>query len=191
MRANSLATEALAISRRGATHFPHAAPPDLKPSAEPRPCPPDAGAGVSDAMTTRQILCGAALMTAACLPAPCHAQAPRTATPSADSVAAAVARQLDIGEKWFLSACVSCHAIGAVNNPDFRLKWSGQNAYTFFERIRSTMPANKPGSLTQGTYASIVAYLLKLNGMAVGKRTISSDSTALASILLKFPATPR
>lgn len=191
MRAKSLATDALAISRRRATHFPHAAPPDLIPSAEAPPCPRRAGARVSDAMTTRRILCGATLMTAACLPAPCHAQAPKAATPSADSVAAAVARQLDVGGKWFLSACISCHAIGAVNNPDFRLKWSGQNAYTFFERIRSTMPGGNPGSLTQGTYASIVAYLLKLNGMAVGPRPISSDSTALASILLKFPATTR
>ena len=142
-------------------------------------------------MPTCRTLCGAALVTAACLAATSHAQAPQPAVPRSDSAAAAVARQLDVGEKWFLSACISCHAIGAVNNPDFRLKWSGQNAYTFFERIRSTMPGNSPGSLTQGTYASIVAYLLKLNGMTVGVRTISSDSSALASILLKFPATPR
>lgn len=133
----------------------------------------------------------AALLAVCCLTTPCHAQASKPVTPANDSVAAAIARQLDIGEKWFLSACIACHAIGAVNNPDFRLKWSGQNAYAFFERIRSTMPGNKPGSLTQGTYASIVAYLLKLNGMAVGPRTISSDSTALASILLKFPGSSR
>jgi hypothetical protein len=50
------------------------------------------------------------------------------------------------------------------------------------------MPANKPGTLTQGTYASIVAYLMKVNGMPVGTRRVSSDSSALASIRLSFPA---
>ena len=133
-----------------------------------------------------------ALLTIVCLPRLCPAQPAQAARPVSDSAAAAaVARQLDIGEKWFRSACITCHAIGAVNNPDFRLKWSGKNAYEFFERIRSTMPGNSPGSLTQGTYASIVAYLLKLNGMPPGVRTISSDSTALAAILLRFPAAGR
>ena len=112
----------------------------------------------------------------------------QTAAPARDSAAAAAARQLDIGEQWFRSACLSCHAAGVLANPDFRLKWAGRTAYDLFERIRSTMPGNSPGSLTQGTYASIVAYLLKLNGMPGGVRRISSDSAALASIRLAFPA---
>ena len=114
--------------------------------------------------------------------------AAQAASPAQDSATAAAARQLDLGEQWFRSACLSCHATGGLSNPDFRLKWSGRTAYELFERIRSTMPATHPGSLTQGTYASIVAYLLKANGMAVGVRRVSSDSTALASIRLTFSA---
>jgi len=78
--------------------------------------------------------------------------------------------------------------MGNLTNPDFRLQWRGKSAFELFERIRSTMPASKPGSLTQGTYASIVAYLMKVNGMPVGTRRVSSDSSALASIRLTFPA---
>ena len=115
-------------------------------------------------------------------------QAQAATPPSADSLAAAATRQLEVGEQWFRSVCMECHATGTLNNPDFRLAWRGRNAFELFERIRSTMPANKPGTLTQGTYASIVAYLMKVNGMPVGTRRVSSDSSALASIRLVFPA---
>lgn len=111
-------------------------------------------------------------------------------SPSSDSLAAAAARQLDVGEQWFRAACLECHAIRGLDNGDFRLKWGGRNAFDLFERIRSTMPESTPGSLTQGTYAAIVAYLMKLNGMPVGARRVSSDSTALALIRLTFPAVP-
>lgn len=126
----------------------------------------------------------AALLTV--IPGSMQAQA--TASPSADSLAAVAARQLEVGEQWFRSVCMECHATGTLSNPDFRLAWRGKNAFELFERIRSTMPASKPGTLTQGTYASIVAYLMKVNGMPVGARRVSSDSSALASIRLVFPA---
>lgn len=109
-------------------------------------------------------------------------------SPSADSLAKAAARQLDVGEQWFRSACLECHATGNLADADFRLQWRGRSAFELFERIRSTMPASKPGSLTQGTYASIVAYLMKVNGMPVGTQRVSTDSSALASIRLTFPA---
>lgn len=117
--------------------------------------------------------------------APRSAQAqPSPVVPDAD--AAAAARQLELGEQWFQSVCVQCHAVGVLVNPDFRLKWSGRSAFDLFERIRSTMPGNNPGSLTQGTYAAIVAYLMKRNGMPVGARRLSPDSVSLVSIQLMF-----
>ncbi len=131
----------------------------------------------------RSILAAVLLLTGA--PVGLHAQAPAQ---SPDSLAAAAMRQFDVGEQWFKSACMECHAVGNLTNPDFRLAWRGKSAFELFERIRSTMPANKPGTLTQGTYASIVAYLMKVNGMPVGTRRVSSDSSALASIRLTFPA---
>jgi mono/diheme cytochrome c family protein len=108
---------------------------------------------------------------------------------SSGDPAAAAARQLELGEQWFRSACLECHAVRGLDNADFRLKWGGRNALDLFELIRSTMPEHKPGSLTQGTYAAIVAYLLKLNGMPPSQR-LSSDSTQLAAIRLRFAAAP-
>ncbi len=122
----------------------------------------------------------------AALSAPSLAGAQSSSGPSES--AAAAARQLDLGEQWFRSACLECHAVRGLDNADFRLKWGGRNAFDLFERIRSTMPESKPGSLTQGTYAAIVAYLMKLNGMPPGVGRISSDSSALAAIRLTFPS---
>jgi cytochrome c5 len=110
---------------------------------------------------------------------------------SADSAAAAAARQLDVGEQWYRSACAECHAAKALDNADFRHKWNGRSAYDLFSLIRTTMPDSRPGSLTQGTYVAIVAYLIKVNGMPAGVRRLTSDSTALSAMRLSFPVSPR
>lgn len=109
---------------------------------------------------------------------------------SPDSVAALAARQLDLGEQWYRSACAECHAVKALDNADFRHKWNGRSAFDLFSLIRTTMPDSRPGSLTQGTYVAILAYLLKLNGMPPAARRLSSDSTALSALRLSFPASP-
>lgn len=134
----------------------------------------------------------AALLSVALLaavPRAVRAQSPRP-VPTTDSGATAQAavKQIDLGDQWFRAACLECHAVGSVANADFRFKWGGRSAFDLYELIRSTMPEHEPGSLTQGTYTAIVAYLMKLNGMPVGTSAISSDSSALAAIKLSFPA---
>jgi cytochrome c5 len=105
--------------------------------------------------------------------------------------AALAARQVERGEQWFRSACLQCHAVGAVSNPDFRLKWGGRTAQDLFDLISRTMPDGDPGSLSRGAYLAITAYLLKLNGMPVAPTPLATDSSALSSIRLAFPSTPR
>jgi hypothetical protein len=115
-------------------------------------------------------------------------------TSAVDSVAiiaaASAAQQLERGEQWFYARCLECHEVASLANPDFRLKWGGRSVFDLFERIRSTMPENEPGSLTSGTYTSIIAYLMRLNGMPVGTSLLSSDSTALASVRMNFATVP-
>ncbi|MBM3885246.1 MAG: cytochrome c [Gemmatimonadetes bacterium] len=117
------------------------------------------------------------------------AAAQDTAAPT--DPAALAARQVERGEQWFRSACLQCHAIGAVSNPDFRLKWGGRTAQDLFDLISRTMPDGDPGSLSRGAYLAITAYLLKLNGMPVASAPLAADSTALGGVRLAFPATPR
>jgi mono/diheme cytochrome c family protein len=113
---------------------------------------------------------------------------PMLAAQDTTSTSAAIAaQQVDIGEQWFRARCLECHAVGALSNADFRLKWAGKNAFELYEQIRKTMPEEAPGSLTGPTYVSIVAYLVKQNGMPVGT-ALPSDSSGLAGVRLTFPA---
>jgi mono/diheme cytochrome c family protein len=100
---------------------------------------------------------------------------------------AAAAQQVDIGEQWFRASCLECHAVGSLSNADFRLKWSGKTAFELYESIRKTMPEEAPGSLTGPTYVSVVAYLLRQNGMPIGT-ALPSDSAGLSAVRLAFSA---
>lgn len=113
-----------------------------------------------------------------------------TALPAQDSTAspaAAAAQQVDIGEQWFRASCLECHAVGSLSNADFRLKWNGKTAFELVESIRRTMPEEAPGSLTGPTYVSVVAYLLKQNGMPIGT-ALPADSVGLSAVRLAFSA---
>jgi alcohol dehydrogenase (cytochrome c) len=44
------------------------------------------------------------------------------------------------------------------------------------------MPKSDPGSLSPGEYARVLAYLLSLNGMPVGKDELPTDANGLKRI---------
>ena len=134
-------------------------------------------------MTCTSFIVRALLLLATTLAAP----ATITAQDTTSTPAAVAAQQVDIGEQWFRARCLECHAVGALSNADFRLKWAGKNAFELVEQIRKTMPEDAPGGLTGPTYVSIVAYLIRQNGMPVGT-ALPSDSAGLAGIRLTFPA---
>lgn len=91
------------------------------------------------------------------------------------------------GAQWFESVCLHCHATQDMTSPDFRVRWSGRSALELFLRIRSTMPEDDPGSLSDRTYADVVAYLMKLNGLIAGVQPLTADTTVLAAARLGFP----
>ena len=49
------------------------------------------------------------------------------------------------------------------------------------------MPNDKPGKLSRGQYAEIVAYLLELNGFPAGKTPLPSDDEKLKQIQITAP----
>ena len=50
----------------------------------------------------------------------------------------------------------------------FRAMWAGQSVRTLFDSAKAMPPAD-PGSLTDETYANILAYVLQVNGYAAGE----------------------
>src|SRR5438874_364252 len=68
------------------------------------------------------------------------------------------------GGEVFNKTCVACHDLKAEFTGDaFMNTWKGQKAFDLFDRIRTEMPMDSPGSLTQQTYIDIVSFMFKSN----------------------------
>jgi hypothetical protein len=108
----------------------------------------------------------------------------------ADTVPVYSDSQATAGQAVWAKTCSGCHETISVTGGDFRTTWSGQPVFALFERIRTTMPEDNPGSLQREEYAATLAYILKLNGLPAGATPLAADSVALAGIKLVLPPAP-
>jgi mono/diheme cytochrome c family protein len=104
--------------------------------------------------------------------------------------------QADKGSELYDEHCEVCHG-DTINARDggptllgaeFRSNWDGKTLGDFYERIRSSMPLQKPQSLDRTVLANIVAYLLRINAYPSGKTELIPNRENLAGI--KFLAYP-
>ena len=109
---------------------------------------------------------------------------PANEPPPADSVLDGVftAAQAGRGESTFRAACASCHETAEFSGGRFRLSWVGRTAGDLFDTISTLMPEGDPGSLSPNEYASLVAYLLRLNGYTAGDVELPADLDALRNV---------
>jgi mono/diheme cytochrome c family protein len=91
-------------------------------------------------------------------------------------------KQAGRGQSTYDKTCVACHATTDYTGDTFRSKYVGGTAFDLFELIRTTMPEDSPGSLTNEQYAEIVAYLFKLNDLPPGTTELPTDKAALKQI---------
>ena len=100
------------------------------------------------------------------------------------------------GQASYQVSCASCHGAalkgsGAQNpplaGPDFTANWTGQTLNDLFEKIQTSMPADRPGTLPRGTNADILAYILKANKFPAGKNELPSAAEALKQIQFDAP----
>jgi len=83
------------------------------------------------------------------------------------------AAQAARGAKLFESNCTMCHREPGGTAPvlageRFTKTFSDATLQTVFTTIKTTMPRNAPGSLSDAEYVDVVAHLLKLNSYADG-----------------------
>jgi S-disulfanyl-L-cysteine oxidoreductase SoxD len=86
--------------------------------------------------------------------------------------------------------CATCHnpdLAGGQDGPalagsDVLRAWSGTTAADLFDRIRTTMPADAPQSLSAQETADIVAFIFSQNKCPEGERELPSDIEALKQI---------
>ena len=86
------------------------------------------------------------------------------------------------GAETYRTYCSACHTPASHTGDAFQTTWSGRSAAELFDYLRTTMPDDNPGRLSRRQYADIVAYLLQLNGMPTGPRSLSADPRQLEQI---------
>jgi len=112
-------------------------------------------------------------------------QAPRTVADGVYSDA-----QAQRGATLYADRCSACHAddlSGIDQAPplagaDFITNWNDQSVNDLFERIRVSMPADSPGSLSRPQVADAVAFLLQKNSFPAGQTDLASTEDTLKAI---------
>lgn len=94
------------------------------------------------------------------------------------------------GMAAYTAVCATCHGptLGGVESAPpltgdlFNANWSGTTVADLAERIRISMPVDKPGSLSRAQLAEIVAYLLKVSGFPAGANPLNPQTVTAAPI---------
>ena len=94
------------------------------------------------------------------------------------------------GQASYNESCSSCHGdtlMGGESAPalaggEFLSNWNGLTLGDLFERIRTTMPQNRPGSLSREKNAAILAYLLSVSQFPAGKTALAQQKEVLDQI---------
>ena len=100
------------------------------------------------------------------------------------------------GEEIYAKSCASCHApdlsgsgqAPALADVDFAKEWDNQPLSDLFERIRTTMPADAPGTLKPAEVADVMAFLFSKARMPAGSIELPSDAATLNAIRFAAPA---
>jgi mono/diheme cytochrome c family protein len=90
--------------------------------------------------------------------------------------------QANQGERAFKMHCASCHELSFHTGEQFRMNWFSRTVFDLFKIIKTTMPEDNIGGLTDDEYTRVIAYIFKLNGFPAGADSLRSDSLELKRI---------
>ena len=103
------------------------------------------------------------------------------------------ADQAKRGQVRYRELCASCHGDtleGGESAPplaggEFLSNWNTLSVGDLFDRTRSTMPQNKPGSVSREVNAEIMAFVLSSNQFPAGKEPLPQASEVLREIRIE------
>jgi mono/diheme cytochrome c family protein len=104
------------------------------------------------------------------------------------------ADQVTLGSDIYADRCVQCHGDtldngefgGApLNGSYFKKHWGGGSAAALVAFMKAKMPPDRPGSLTDQSYANLTAFLLDANGYPKGAKELPSDTPSQQAMSLK------
>ncbi len=98
------------------------------------------------------------------------------------------------GDVLYAERCAGCHgdtlggveAAPALTGTAFYSNWEGEPLEALFERMRSSMPQDKPGSLSRAQNADIMAYMLRVGGYPAGTTALEGQAGALAQVTMRM-----
>jgi mono/diheme cytochrome c family protein len=86
------------------------------------------------------------------------------------------------GEEVFATSCGSCHGPREFASRLFQVSWAGRSVEELYSKIRTEMPQDKPGTLTEQQYVDVVAHVLQLNRFPAGATELPADTTVMQKI---------
>jgi mono/diheme cytochrome c family protein len=98
------------------------------------------------------------------------------------------------GETLYFDRCVRCHGAtfmggtdgaGALIGPTFNGNWNGVPLDQMLDRVRSTMPQDKPATLSRQQAADALAFIFSINKIPAGKDELPRQAEMLNLIQYK------
>jgi cytochrome c553 len=94
------------------------------------------------------------------------------------------------GEAAYTALCANCHGAeleGADMSPPlagatFGSNWNELTMGDLADRIRISMPADRPGTMTRAQIADVMAFMLKANGYPTGETELPQEVLLLKQI---------
>ena len=151
---------------------------------------------------TRRLVVAASLWALLALRAAVAGSAQTAAPPGADSTVWSgvySAEQAKRGEASANRSCAKCHnadLTGGQDGPSLVGRetldaWSTLTLGELFDRIKTTMPADAPQTLSAQETADILACVLSLNKCPAGEKDLPSDAAALGRVRITSHPDPR
>ena len=102
--------------------------------------------------------------------------------------------QAERGKALYMEKCVQCHGAelngggagaGPLQGATFTGNWNGVPLGDMLERLRQSMPLDKPATLSRQQCADVLAYIFSVNKFPPGKAELSRQAEILNTITFK------
>lgn len=105
------------------------------------------------------------------------------------------------GEEVSSSACAQCHGsrLNGAGQPDqppspaiarapFLRKWAGKPVAELFVYVRTDMPPDAPGTLSEQQTVDVIAHMFAVSTIPAGDKELPADPKALENIMIEAEA---